>query len=160
MGIEIDYSPLYVKIDGAAYRKNGEIRMISRPMSDMELVQDIGHAPKGSFEITRTNMIYRLIELIGGKKGKLVNYLLKKKDMDNCLHSTNSDLSKQLGLSLHTVIDTMSMLESNGLLARREKVIMINPSLLHKGSTRREQILLKEFNKMPSNGNHGKGIDK
>lgn len=160
MGIEMDYSPLYVKIDGAAYRKNGEIRMISRPMSDMELVQDIGHAPKGSFEITRTNMMYRLIDLIGGKKGKLVNHLLKKKDIDNCLNSTNSDLSKQLGLSLHTVIDTMTMLEENGLLARHEKVIMINPSLLHKGSTKREQILLKKFNKISSNGNCGKGIDK
>lgn len=160
MGIDMDYSPLYVKIDGAAYRESGEIRMISRPMSDIELVQDIGNAPKGSFEITRTNMMYRLIDLIGGKKGKLVNHLLKKKDMNNCLHSTNSDLSKKLGLSLHTVIDTMTMLESNGLLARREKVIMINPSLLHRGNTRREQILLKEFNKMPSNGNCCKGIDK
>lgn len=105
----------------------------------------IKEVPRVGFAITYLSTIVQMIESIGNKKMQVVKYVLQKMDSNNKLTETVREISKNSGCSLQTVNDTLKILESCGIIARKTGCVMLSPRLVHKGNAQRERLLMTKF---------------
>lgn len=105
----------------------------------------IKEVPRTGFAITYLSTIIQMIESIGNKKMHVVKYILGKMDSNNKLSETVREISAGSKCSLQTVNDTLKILESCGIIARKTGTVMLSPKLLHKGNAQRERILMTKF---------------
>ena len=91
-----------------------------------------------------------IIEIIGTKKLKIIKHILNKMNTkDNTVYFTQRGLSKELGLSLQTVNNTIKILvESNFMRKIQTGVYQINPDIIIKGSTGKRVNLLIQYKKI------------
>lgn len=86
------------------------------------------------------------LEIIGNKKGKVVNYILDKLNYsENILVTTQAEIADALKVSRKTVNETITLLEGAEFIKRRTGALMINPDILAQGSTGKRQYLLMKF---------------
>jgi len=108
-----------------------------------EIVKKVG---RRDFMITYLSAIINLIEVLGNKKMQVVKYILKNMEpANNTLIATTRELAKKCNVSENTVIDTLKILEKADIIKRRTGAIMINASLVHRGSEGKEKALLARF---------------
>jgi len=81
--------------------------------------------------------LLNILELIGTKKMKVINYLFKiMNKKDNTISITYKEIMEELKVSKPTVVETFKiLLESNFLVKIRPSFYRINPELLVKGNT-------------------------
>lgn len=132
----------YVRIDSQAFQKHGEVRIIGEPIIADEVVKKVNR--KG-FEITYLTYLVDLFDKLGGKKYTVFKYILAHKSVDNTLIITTRELAEKTNTSIKTVIETLKLLESSGLVSRRTGAIMLLPKLAHRGSDCREAYLMQKF---------------
>lgn len=101
--------------------------------------------PRVGFEITYLANIISMIDTIGNKKMQVVKYILQNKDSNNKLSETVREIAKGSGCSLQTVQETLKLLESCGVIARKTGTVMLSPKLIHKGNAARERFLMTKF---------------
>lgn len=101
--------------------------------------------PRVGFEITYLANIISMIDSIGNKKMQVVKYILQNKDSNNKLSETVREISKGSGCSIQTVQETLKLLESCGVIARKTGTVMLSPKLMHKGNAARERFLMTKF---------------
>lgn len=84
------------------------------------------------------------IDEFSNQKMKILSHLLKKRERsNNVVIATIQDLCTQTGASKQTVVDTLKLLEKNGVIRRKTGVIFINPSIVFRGShSNRMRVLL------------------
>lgn len=144
---------LYVRVDEGHYQRTGEVRMVGIPKDVdaimYEFLQD--DAPNTGFAIHRPDWFYKLIEKIGGKKGKVVICLLKKKGADNKVEVRIKDLVEWTGASTKTVMDTIKLLRDNNMLKTRTCMMMVNPGIEHRGDRKREAVLMRLYSEFKTN---------
>ena len=133
-----DTKELYVKIDADLYVKTGEIKPIDNPF-------DVNEVRKGTFQIIHDDYLSKLLVVNNCKRNDLINYLLKRKDSNNCLKVSNSELSRKIGMSRTIVVETLKLYEKENIIKRNKKIIMINPRLCLKGNKSREMMLIKQY---------------
>lgn len=114
----------------------GEIRKVDVVVKEV---------PRVGFEITYLTNIIAMIDSIGNKKMQVVKYILQKKDSNNKLSETVREIAKGSGCSLQTVQETLKLLESCGVIARKTGTVMLSPKLIHKGNAARERYLMTKF---------------
>lgn len=112
----------------------------------------IREVPRTGFAITYLSTIIQMIESIGNKKMQVVKYLLGKMDTNNKLVETVREISQNSGCSLQTVNDTLKILESCGIVARKTGCVMLSPKLVHKGNAQRERYLMTKFLEVKDSG--------
>lgn len=112
----------------------------------------IREVPRTGFAITYLSTIIQMIESIGNKKMQVVKYILQKMDSNNKLVETVREISQRSGCSLQTVNDTLKILESCGIIARKTGCVMLSPKLVHKGNAQRERILMTKFLEVKDSG--------
>lgn len=156
---------LYVKIDAKKYEKTGQIEVISGPMEKYEIFEFTGKAPKGSFEICYPETLMKFITCITKKKSAVLNYLIENKDEENKLLANAAFLSKKTGCCHKTCYNTLVDLEEYGLIVRSGNTIMLNPYLMHRGSTFRSRVLFQKYLELDAiskkfSSNSEKNIDK
>lgn len=105
----------------------------------------IKEVPRVGFAITYLSTVINMIDTIGNKKMQVVKYILQKMDSNNKLSETVREISAGSGCSLQTVQETLKLLESCGIIARKTGTVMLSPKLAHKGNARREKILMTKF---------------
>jgi len=105
----------------------------------------VKEVPRVGFAITYLSTIVQLIDNIGNKKMQVVKYVLQKMDTNNILLETVREISKNSGASVQTVQETLRLLESAGIIARKTGAVMLSPKLLHKGNAKRERYLMTKF---------------
>lgn len=110
----------------------------------------IKEIPRTGFAITYLSSIIQMIDGIGNKKMQVVKYLLKSMDSNNKLSETVREISKGSGCSIQTVNDTLKILESCGIVARKTGTVMLSPKLVHKGNSQREKFLMMKFHEIKS----------
>lgn len=132
----------YVEIDGALLQDTGEVKIIGEPIHAPEQETKV---PRGGFEIAYLASICDILDQLGNKKIKVLQYILKHKDSNNCLNMTNSQLADAVGCSRPVVIETIKMLNDAGVLVRKGTVIMLSPRFVVKGDARREGYLMRKF---------------
>ncbi len=134
----------YVEIDSKSYFRTGEIKVIGKPIALGELVgrEFLKKAPNTGFSIHRTNKFYEFLEVIGGKKGKFIAYLLKQKDSRNqIINKTIAQMAKDCGVSLNTSRGAIKILRDAGCIKSGIATFMINPDLEHRGDRAREMYI-------------------
>jgi len=91
--------------------------------------------------------LINIIEMLGSKKIKIVNYILNKmSNTDNIVYFTQRQLSKDLNISLPTINDTIkTLLESNFMVKKQNGVYQINPDIIIKGTNDKRTNLLIQY---------------
>lgn len=101
---------------------------------------------RSGFRITYLSFIINLFDELGGKKYKVISYILDNMDMSsNILVTTVDKLVQKTKVSKPTVIETLKLLENAKLITRTTGAIMLNPELIHRGSAEKEKLLLTRF---------------
>lgn len=101
--------------------------------------------PRSGFAITYLSTIIGMIESIGNKKMQVVKYILQNMDSNNKLSETVREIVAGSKCSLQTVNETLKILESAGIIARKTGTVMLSPKLIHKGNAQRERFLMTKF---------------
>ena len=134
--LQIKDKECYQKID----IDTGEV--IGEPIFVDVAIKEI---PRVGFAITYLTTIVNLIDNIGNKKMQVVKYILQNMDSNNKLSETVREISKGSGCSLQTVNETLKLLESCEIIARKTGTVMLSPKLAHKGNALRERFLMTKF---------------
>lgn len=138
----------YVEIDTDKYIQTGEICSISKPVKVSEIMVDgIGSIDELNtrFAIHRPDWFYRLIEKIGGAKGKVVTSIMRRKNIENKIEGRVKDIVEWSGCSLKTVMDTLNIMRENDMLKTRTGMMMLNPGVEHRGDRQREAALMRLY---------------
>lgn len=85
------------------------------------------------------------LDIIGNKKIKVLNYLLKTKNNENIVIGTQRSIAENAGVSVPVVNETIQALrEINAIKRISNGVLMLNPEIVFKGgNSKRMNILLK-----------------
>jgi len=99
--------------------------------------------------------LLNIIEIIGTKKLKIVKYILNKMNTkDNTIYFTQRGLSKELGISLQTINDTIKILiETNFMKKVQNGVYQINPDIIIKGNSGKRVNLLIQYKNIDNKNN-------
>jgi len=85
------------------------------------------------------------LNVIGGAKIKVLNYILANKNSENQVIGTQRAMAREIGVSLPVVNETLKLLiESKAIKKVSSGVLMLNPEIIFKGShSRRMSIMLR-----------------
>ena len=134
--VEIKEEKFYQEIDPDTGELVGDV------ISANVIVKQI---PRTGFAITYLASIINMIESIGNKKMQVVKYILQNMDSNNKLSETVREIAKGVGCSIQTVQETLALLQSVGIIARKTGTVMLSPKLVHKGNAKRERFLMTKF---------------
>lgn len=134
--LQVQEQEYYQQIDPDTGEVIGEVKKVDVVIKEV---------PRTGFAITYLGSIVNLIDSIGNKKMQVVKYVLKNMDSNNILLQTVREVASGCGCSLQTVNDTLKVLESAGIIARKTGAIMLSPKLVHKGNARKERYLMAKF---------------
>lgn len=148
--VQIRDSEYWLRVD-----ENGNV--VDNEVKRVDVV--IKEVPRTGFAITYLSTIVNMIEAIGNRKMKVVKYILQNMDSNNKLSETVREISERSGVSLQTVNDTLKMLESVGIIARKTGTVMLSPKLVHKGNAARERMLLTKFYAISDSAPEVRGAD-
>lgn len=141
----------YVEINTEKYLSTGEIEVISTPYTYDQLFEDeLGDPPNKGFGIHRLNVLVDMIRAIGGKRGQVMEYILKSKNVHNQELVTLREIANRSNVSLQTVQTTMTALRGANCIRVKRGRLMVNPGIDHRGDRRREAFLYRlydDFNK-------------
>ena len=100
----------------------------------------------GNFHKAYLIQLISMMDLIGGKKFQVVNYILDNIQWsNNTLIATVKELVEATNTSKQTVITTLKLLEEGNIIKRRTGALMLNPELLMRGDDQKQKYLLLEF---------------
>lgn len=101
---------------------------------------------QGNFVKAYIKGLIMMLDVVGGGKAKVVNYLLDNLRLsDNKLIGTTREIANKTKTSPTTVTDTLKALEEGNVIKRRTGVIMLNPEILIRGDDNKHRHLLIEF---------------
>ena len=101
---------------------------------------------RSGFMITYLSAIINLMDRLGNKKMQVVRYILEHMDKStNTLIITTPELATKAKVSRPIVSETLKILESANIIARRTGAIMIHSDLIHRGNEEKEKYLLTRF---------------
>ncbi|CRD12774.1 replication and maintenance protein [Staphylococcus aureus] len=87
-----------------------------------------------------------MLDMIGGKKLKIVNYILDNVHLsNNTMIATVREIAEGTNTSTKTVNTTLKILEEGNIIKRRTGALMLNPELLMRGDDQKQKYLLLEF---------------
>lgn len=136
----------YLEIDSDKFEQTGEVEIVNGPVSWQQLFDDtIGKAPKGNFGIHRKDWLCNFVIVIGGQRGKIGEYLIRKKDGQNKVLATNREIAAQTGVALATTNSILQELRKADCIRCRTAAVMLNPGVAHVGDRIREAYLLKLY---------------
>ena len=94
--------------------------------------------------------LMNILEVVGTKKMKVVNYILDNLNtQENLFIGTHAEISKELKVSRVVVSQTFKLLIESGLLRKKNNgVYMLNPSIIVKGKSDKRLNLLIQYNKI------------
>lgn len=134
--IQVKAQEYYQQVNPDTGEIIGELRKVDVVLKEI---------PRAGFEITYLASIISMIDSIGNKKMQVVKYILQNKDSNNKLSETVREIAKGSGCSIQTVHETLKLLESCGVIARKTGTVMLSPRLIHKGNAARERFLMTKF---------------
>lgn len=94
--------------------------------------------------------LFNILELVGTKKMKVVNYILDNMNtQNNTFIGTHEKIAKELNISRPVVSQTFKALQEANLLRKIQSgVYMINPDIIVKGKTGKRINLLIKYNQI------------
>lgn len=117
-------------------KETGEVKEV------VEITKEVG---RNGFNITYFSFLAQALDLIGGKKIKVLNYILENMDSNNILYISNRKLAEKCEVSLFTVSKTLKTLRDADLISTQTNLIIVNPKLLHQGDINKEKAIMVRF---------------
>ncbi|EGQ1333209.1 replication/maintenance protein RepL [Staphylococcus aureus] len=100
----------------------------------------------GNFVKAYIVQLISMLDMIGGKKLKVVNYILDNIHLsNNTMIATVREIAEGSNTSTKTVNTTLKVLEEGNIIKRRTGALMLNPELLMRGDDQKQKYLLLEF---------------
>lgn len=97
------------------------------------------------------------IEKIGNKKIKIFCWIVNNIGRNNQFSYTYRQIADKTDTSYSVVAETMRTLLDIDFFRKEGKILIVNPDILFKGTYRRRQIVLKQYNEADMEGN-GMGV--
>ena len=92
--------------------------------------------------------LMQVLDLLGNKKMLVLEYLFAKMDNENKVVATHRRIASDLGISVKTVSDTLSMLQKENVLKKVQNgVYQLNPKVIFFGDSKKQDYLLIEYQK-------------
>jgi len=89
------------------------------------------------------------LDVIGNKKIKVLNYLLRIKNTDNIVIGTQRAIAKGAGVSLPVVNETIkALVRIDALKQQQQGVLMLNPDIMFKGGNGKRMNILLRYDKI------------
>lgn len=108
----------------------------------------------GNFVKAYIVQLVSMLDMIGGKKLKIVNYILDNVHLsNNLIVATTREIAKATNTSTQTVTRTLKILEEGNIIKRRTGALMLNPELLMRGDDHKQKYLLLEFGNFEQEAN-------
>lgn len=101
-----------------------------------------------NFYITYMYNIMKLFDVLGGKKYKVLEFIIDNMNYENQLIMTTREIEKKSGISKKTILETLKLLEENNLIVRKTGVVMLNPKLFNNKKDYQEQYMLIKYNQI------------
>ena len=127
----------------------GSVEYINKETGELEIMQTV-KLENRDFNFDKIWMIHVLdsLDAIGNQKIKVMNALIKMKDSNNQIITTQRALCKSAGVSLPVVNQTLQILiESDFIKKKQNGVYMINPNFLFKGNQKNRMNVLLQYQK-------------
>lgn len=134
--VQVKEQEFWLQVDEQGNALTGEIKSVDVVIKEI---------PRAGFAITYIGEIIKMLDAVGNKKMKVVKYILQNMDSNNKLNETTDEISKNCQVSKPVVIETLKLLESIGVIARKTGLIMLSPKFVHKGNAHRERFLMTKF---------------
>ncbi|WP_241958461.1 replication/maintenance protein RepL, partial [Mammaliicoccus sciuri] len=100
----------------------------------MEVDKIYRRQTQGNFVKAYIKGLVMMLDVVGGSKLKVVNYLLENLRLsDNKLIATQREIAEETNVSVKTVTNTLKILEEGNIIKRRTGVTMLNPQILVRG---------------------------
>lgn len=130
---------------GTVYK--GSKRLIDEQSGEVIEVDNLYRKQtSGNFHKAYIIQLISMMDMIGGQKFKVVNYILDNIHWsNNILMGTTREIAKATNTSLQTVTITLKTLEEGNIIKRRTGALMLNPELLMRGDDQKQKYLLLEF---------------
>lgn len=141
--VQLKDSEYWLRVDEQGNVVDNEVKRVDVVIKEI---------PRTGFAITYLATIINMIDAIGNRKMKVVKYILQNMDSNNKLSETVREIAQGSGVSVQTVNDTLKLLETIGVIARKTGTVMLSPKLVHKGNAARERMLLTKFYAIGSDG--------
>lgn len=108
----------------------------------------------GNFVKAYIVQLISMLDMIGGKKLKIVNYILDNVHLsNNTMIATVREIAEGTNTSTKTVNTTLKILEEGNIIKRRTGALMLNPELLMRGDDQKQKYLLLEFGNFEQEAN-------
>ncbi len=106
-------------------------------------------ADYGFFKVWLLDLM-NILELVGTKKMKVVNYIFENlKGAENLFIGTHEEIAKKLKISRPVVAQTFKILiEANLLVKKQNGVYMLNPDIIARVSNPKRMSLLIKYNEI------------
>lgn len=148
---------MYVEVDQEAYNALGSVEITGNVISGWDLYENMLEEDHGlacnsdaktgyGYDIVSTKVLAALLEAIGGKKGAVAGYLLKRRGNGNTMRITMKNLAHNVKASLPTVNNTVKLMREKGFLKKGLNAeYMISPHLIYRGKFSRAAYLGKVY---------------
>lgn len=101
-----------------------------------------------------------LFDIIGGKKYKILKYLLTHRNSENIVLATTREIAEETETSTNTVTKVIRILKSYNVIATRTGAIIINPQFIVHGSKKKEDWIFTKFVEIRDNSIKTKSNNK
>lgn len=156
-----DFQPIYFRADNKAWYYNHEIVPISQPLTLEQIQGFTGRAPKGGFDIVRVPYLSKAVAEACKGQGRILAYLFEHRIFEtNYVDITSRGLAERTDTSLSTVGRLIDKLEGEGLLVQHNRRIWVNPRLIHKGDSNREDTMFDAYDKIMQEAKKGDYTEK
>src|SRR5699024_12845206 len=96
----------------------------------------------GNFVKAYIVQLISMLDMIGGKKLKIVNYILDNVHLSNkTMIATTREIAKATGTSLQTVITTRKIEEEENIIKRKTGALMLKAELLMREDDKKEKYI-------------------
>lgn len=127
------------------YTSDREIFVIKKTGKEVSGLMKVVECDRENFDIVYIMNFCNLFDMIGGKKYRILKYLLQNRNSDNQVIVTNRELAEGADVSVSTVTQTLKILKSFGVITTRTSVIKINPKVIVHGSAKKEDWIFTKF---------------
>lgn len=123
----------------------GDIELIDKATGELICGKVISQQGRRNFYIAYMCNLLNLFDVLGGKKYKVLKFIVDNMDSEQKLVMTTMEMERKSGVCRKTISETLKLLERNNLIVRKTGAIMLNPKLFNNRSAKGEQYLLFKY---------------
>lgn len=127
------------------FNQQHDIWINARTGERIEAKTILKEVKRENFEILYLSYMCDLFDKLGGKKYKVLKYIISNKDYNNIVLTSTRDLAEKCNVSKQTVTDTLKILKNLGIITTRLGAIMLNAKFMNHGSISKEKYLIQKF---------------